>query len=89
MNTLIWILFILLIASAVMLIAVVLMQNVKTSGLGATFGGNMETESFYGKNKSKTRDGRLQNLTKLLAVVIGVLCIVLTLILNVFTAAGL
>lgn len=87
MNTLIWILFILLIVSAVALIISVLMQTVKTSGMGAAFGG--DTESFYKKNKSKTRDGRLQNMTKVFAVLIAVLCIVLTLILNFFTGSAL
>lgn len=86
MEALIWILFILLIISAVLMVIVVLSQTVKTSGLGATFGG--ETDSFYGKNKSKTRDGRLMTATKVLAIAIGVICIVLTLLLKWFTGAA-
>ena len=86
MDVLIWILFIALIICAVAIVVTVLMQSVKSSGLGATFGG--ETDSFYGKNQRKTRDGRLQFATKLFAVVLAVLCIVLTVLLQLFTGAG-
>ncbi len=80
MYALIWIGFIVLILASVSMIALVLMQDTKSSGLGSSFGGN--TDSFYGRNKSKTREGRLAFLTKVLGVVIAVVCIVTVLMLK-------
>lgn len=85
MDVLIWVLFILLIISAVLMVAVVLMQDTKSSGMGASFGGN--SDSFFGRNQSKTREGKLKNATKGIAVLIGVLCIALVIILQYVVAA--
>lgn len=62
------------------MIVLVLMQSVKASGMGAAFGGG--TDSFFAKNESKTRDGRLKFLTKIVAVLMAVLCIALVIILS-------
>jgi len=59
----------------VVLIAVILMQQAKQNGLGAAFGG--ETSSLSLKGKSATKEAKLQRLTKILAVVVGVLALVM------------
>lgn len=84
MYALIWVGFILLIVASLVMIGLVLSQDSKSSGLGSSFGGN--TDSFYGRNKSKTKEARLSFFTKVLAVVIAVLSIVTVLLLKGFSA---
>lgn len=77
-----WIFIILLIASALALIVLVLMQDSKGGGLGTEFGGN--TDSFFGRNRSKTKESRLAFLTKIASVAIAVCCVVVTLLLKYY-----
>ncbi len=67
-----------LMISAVVLIAVVLMQDAKGGGMTAITG--QTSESFFGKNKSKSLQGRLQRLTQIFMAVIAVLSIVLAIL---------
>jgi len=48
------------------LIAVVLLQSGKSAGLSGTIAGGAET--FFGKNKAKSYEGKLQFWTKISAV---------------------
>lgn len=57
------------------LVAVILMQQAKQNGLGAAFGG--ETSSLSLKGKSATKEAKLQKLTKILAIVVGVLALIM------------
>lgn len=59
------------------LVATVLLQSGKTSGLGGALGGNSDT--FLAKNKAKTLDAQLALATKWVAGVF----IILTLVLNI------
>ena len=76
MQTLALIIRIALLVISVLLVVVVLLQKTKSSGLGASFGG--ETASFTTKGKAASREAKLQKLTIALAVVVGVLALVLT-----------
>lgn len=62
------------------MIAIVLMQDTKSSGLGSGLGSVSNAESFFGRNRSKTREGRLMFQTKILACVIAVISLGLVLI---------
>ena len=77
MTALSIILDIVLILISIVLIAAVLMQQGQRQGLGAIAGG---AETFFGKNKSRGLDGKLQKITKIAAVVFIVLAIVTTII---------
>ncbi|MBQ8093822.1 MAG: preprotein translocase subunit SecG [Clostridia bacterium] len=55
---------ILLVVSACVLIGTVLLQPGESSGLGTIAGG---AETFFGKNKSKTMEGKLALATKISA----------------------
>jgi preprotein translocase subunit SecG len=55
---------ILLVISALVLIGTVLLQPGESSGLGTIAGG---AETFFGKNKSKTMEGKLALATKISA----------------------
>ena len=77
MTALSIILDIVLILISLVLIAAVLMQQGQRQGLGAIAGG---AETFYGKNKSRVLDGKLQKITKIAAVVFIVLAIVTTIV---------
>ena len=57
---------VLLVITALVLIATVLLQPGESNGLGAIAGG---AETFFGKNKAKTMEGKLALATKLSAVV--------------------
>ena len=63
---------------AVVLIAVVLMQQTKSSGLGGAFGG--DTQSFTARGKAASKEAKLQKITIIAAIIIGVLAIVMMII---------
>lgn len=81
MNALIWVIYIVLIAVSIGLIVFVLMQESKSGGMGAAFGGS--NESFFGRNRSKTKESQLALATKIGAVIIAVLAIVLVILLRI------
>lgn len=66
---------IVLILVSILLIITVLMQQGQRQGLGAIGGG---AETFFGKNKAKSYEGKLATLTKVCAVVFITLSIVAT-----------
>lgn len=55
---------------------IVLMQEGKSAGLGAISGA---AESYWGRNKGRSMEGKLEKFTKLAAVLIFVLALVLNL----------
>ncbi len=78
MNTaLIIILSIILAIDSIALITLVLMQEGKSAGLGAISG---IAESYYGKNKARTMEGKMERLTRILAAVLIVLSFVIYLL---------
>ncbi len=68
------IIFAVLIAlSSIVLIISVLLQEGQNKGVSAISGGGSET--FFGKNKSKTKEAKLGNITKVAAIVFVVCCL--------------
>lgn len=70
------ILTVLFILICVALVVVVLMQEGKSAGLGSISGA---AETYWGKNKGRSMEGRLVKLTKVLAVLFMVIAAVLNL----------
>lgn len=68
------ILTIVLIIVSVILTVIVLMQEGKQDGLGAITG---TSETYWGKNKGRSMEGRLVKATAFLVAVLFVLCILL------------
>ena len=64
---------------SVVLAAIVLMQEGKSAGLGVISGA---ADTYWGKNKGRSIEGKLEKITKILAVAFMLLAIVLNL--NVF-----
>lgn len=62
--------------ACVAMTVIVLMQEGKSSGLGALSGA---AESHWAKNKGRTLEGNMEKITKIAAVVIFVLALVLNL----------
>ncbi len=62
---------------ALFVIAVVLFQPGNSSGIGALGG---QTETFLGKNKSKTFEHKMRKLTIISSIVFAVLCIVFAIV---------
>ena len=64
---------------SVVLATIVLMQEGKSAGLGVISGA---AETYWGKNKGRSIEGKLEKFTKILAVAFMLLAIILNL--NVF-----
>lgn len=79
MEALLVIIHIFLIIAALVLIVAVLMQEGNNQGLGA-IGGAAET--FLGKNKSKSLEGKLELITKITAAAFVVLALLMVLVQN-------
>ncbi len=75
LNTLEIILGIILLVLAVGLVVVIAMQHSKKSGLGSIMGGS--SDSYYGRNKAKSKENVLKKLTAIFAVALAVLALVL------------
>ena len=73
MATLNIILTIVLVLCSIVLIAAVLMQQSKSSGLGGAFGG--ESQSFTARGQAASKEAKLQKVTVYSAIAIGVLAI--------------
>lgn len=69
-----WILTIALIVDAVALTVLVLMQEGKSQGLGTIAGA---ADTYWGKNKGRSVEGRLVKITTALVVVLFVLALLL------------
>lgn len=69
---------ILLVIFELFLIVVVLLQTGKSAGLSASLGGN--TDTFFGRNKSRSTEGRLQRLTTISAAGFILLSILLAIL---------
>ena len=74
MDALLVVINVFLILSALVLIVSVLMQQGRTQGLGAISGG---AETFLGKKKAKSYEGKLELCTKISAAVFIVLAILM------------
>ena len=75
MQVLVVILNFLLVINAIGLIVAVLMQQGNTQGLGAIAGG---AETFFGKNKGQTIEGKLAKYTKIGVATFVVLAVLMT-----------
>ena len=75
MQVLIIIFNVLLVIDALALVVAVLMQQGQTANLGAISGG---AETFFGKNKARSYEGKLSMITKITASVFIVLAIATT-----------
>ena len=75
MDTLRMLLTVLYVVICIALVVVVLMQEGKSGGLGALNGSG---ETYWGKNKSRSFEGKLETITKVLAT----LFIVISLVIN-------
>ena len=69
------ILSIVMIVVSIVLTVLVLLQEGKSAGLGAIGGGSSDT--YWGKNKGRSKEGKLDLATKILAVVFFILAAVL------------
>lgn len=68
---------VLLVLASVILVVIVLMQQSREAGLSGAIAG--ASESFFGKNKSRTLDAKLAKITKILATFFFVFTLLATL----------
>ena len=69
------ILSIILFVLCILMTAVVLLQQGKTAGLSGAISG--VAESYFGKNKARTMEGKLEGITKILAVAYIIIALIL------------
>lgn len=74
LHTILTIVFIII---CVVLAVLVLLQEGKSEGLGALAGGNSDT--YWGQNKARSKEGRMERITRILAALFFILAIVLNL----------
>jgi len=76
-----WLIDIVLILGAIAVIALVLLQKgSRGGGLGAAFGGS--SDNFFGKNKGKSAEAKLERYTKLIGIGFAVLSVAMCLIIK-------
>lgn len=75
MQVMIIILSIILALTCIALIGIVLLQEGKSAGLSGAISG--AADSYFGKNKGRTMEGKLEKITKILAAVFIVLSFIL------------
>ena len=73
------VLTIIIILVSVVLATIVLMQEGKSAGLGVISGA---ADTYWGKNKGRSLEGKLEKITKILAVVFMLMAIILNM--NIF-----
>ena len=72
LRTIVMVLFVLI---SIVLVVVILMQESKTSGLSGAINGVADT--YWGKNKGRSVEGKLVKATKVLAVLFFILALAL------------
>ena len=77
MDTVKTVLTIIFIILALILTVVVLMQEGKSAGLSGTLGGSSDT--YWGKNKGRSMEGKLDKATKIMAVLFFIIAVALNL----------
>lgn len=70
------ILMILFAIDSIALVIVVLMQQGKSQGLGA-LAGNLTADTYWGKNKGRSKEGNLKKITRVFVVIFIALAILL------------
>ncbi len=70
---------VLLILTSVVIVIVVLMQQSRQAGLSGAIAGGSDT--FFGKNKSRTIDAKLAKITKIISVAFFILALLTTFLL--------
>ena len=72
LRTIVMVLFVLI---SIILVIVILMQESKTSGLSCAINGVADT--YWGKNKGRSMEGKLVKATKVLAVLFFIIALAL------------
>ncbi len=73
---------VILVVISVIIIVLVLMQESKAELSGAISGGS--SDSFFGKNKSRTKEAKLRKLTVIFGSIFGALTLIFSLLLLFF-----
>ena len=76
----------LLIIGSVLTIVLVLMQKSNENGVSGVIMGGSANDTFYGKNKGRSKEARLQKYTKYLAIGFFAVSLVTVLLLAFFRA---
>jgi len=70
---------ILLLISSILIILIVMMQSGRESNMSSSITGTV-SDSYLGKNQSRTKEARMEKLTKILAIVFFVITLAVNLV---------
>lgn len=70
---------VMLLISSIFIIAITLLQENKQQGMTSAIGG-ASNDSFYGRNKSRTREAKLAQFTKIMVAVFFIVTILVNLL---------
>ena len=62
---------------SIALAAIILLQQGKDQGLGAIAGSMQTTDSYWGKNKGRSKEEKMKKITRVLAVIFFALAVIL------------
>lgn len=77
-----WAMMTFMVVLSIALIVIVLMQKSGGEDMSAIAGYNQRNESFFGKNKSQTSEGKLKKATVVIAVLLLVVSVIYFIILS-------
>ncbi|MBR0509319.1 MAG: preprotein translocase subunit SecG [Clostridia bacterium] len=78
---------IIIIVISVIITIIVLMQQSREAGLSGSIAGG-SSDTFYGKNKGRTKEAKLSKLTKILATVFFIFTLVATMFLGFMSSSA-
>ena len=76
MKTVVTILYLVI---CIAIIILVMVQDTKSQGLGAALSGTSQSNSYWSKNKGRSKEGMLNKLTIVLAILFIVLSVIMSL----------
>ena len=65
---------------SVLISVVCLMQEQKPQSMSSALMGGADMDSYFGKNKGRTKEARLAKLTTILSIILGVVVILLNIV---------
>lgn len=77
-----WAMMTIMVVLSIALIVIVLMQKSGGEDMSAIAGYNQRNESFFGKNKSQTSEGKLKKATVVIAVLLLIVSVIYFIILS-------
>lgn len=74
---------ILLVIASIAIIGVVIITDTRNSGINSAISGG-DSDTFFGKNSSNTKEAKLDKLTKICVIVFFVITLIVNIVISIF-----